>query len=112
MSLIAEIMAQKEGIIDGIRSEEFKEYITSELNGTAGLEVAELEYNLLREKYSSLNANEFLRVFNILTEDNRCLIPKDYPLKSNKDFQMKWMYEKDLPISRNKIDNALEDAFF
>ena len=56
--------------------------------------VAEWEYNRLRKKYSHLDSESFLKVFNSETESNRCLVPRDFPL-SQKEFQIAYMQENE-----------------
>jgi hypothetical protein len=55
--------------------------------------LANLRYRQISSDYPNLKSDEFLEIFNALTESHRCLIPENYPL-TQIDFQTKVLYER------------------
>jgi len=82
-------------------SEEELEEVNELVNGNnPELNYARMAYNQISYEYGHLKTNNFLDMFNILTEDVRCLIPENYPLML-KEFQIKFMRETRLLIDPN-----------
>lgn len=52
-------------------------------------------YETLKSSCKDMSAMEFLEYFNEITEDEACIIPRNYPL-SVKEFQIKFMRETKL----------------